>query len=113
MITKTYDFLLKQKSRFVFYINMFGSVLYPKLLQELTHHLTPTWIVNIIPSFLRSRQASYRVSQYTAHPIPIYQGGPQGAVLSPTLFKIYIANIITTATDPQVSIAAYADDIAL
>jgi Reverse transcriptase (RNA-dependent DNA polymerase)/Endonuclease-reverse transcriptase len=90
----------------------FGSVSHPKLLHELTRHSTPAWITNIITSFLHSRKASFRVSKYTAPPVSIHQGVPQGAVLSPTLFNIYTADILTSI-DPQVEVAAYADDIAL
>jgi hypothetical protein len=90
----------------------FGSVLHPKLIQELTRYSTPAWIINIITSFLHSRKASFRVSQYSAQPVSLHQGVPQGAVLSPTLFNIYTANILRSI-DPQVEVAAYADDIAL
>jgi hypothetical protein len=90
----------------------FGSVLHPKLIQELTRYSTPAWIINIITSFLHSRKASFRISQYTAQPVSLHQGVRQGAVLSPSLFNIYTANILTSI-DPQVEVAAYADDIDL
>lgn len=90
----------------------FPSVSHLKLLAELRRYYTPPWIVNIIATFLQHRQASFRVISSIATPKHIYMGLPQGAVLSPLLFNIYTAHLLTTI-DPEISIAAYADDIAL
>ena len=65
-----------------------------------------------IRAFLNGRSASFRADGATSAPVPLHSGVPQGAVLSPLLYNIFTADILSTL--PRSVIASvYADDTAI
>lgn len=89
------------------YDNVVISVLKGKL-----HKLNvPTYITNIIMAILYDRTIGLTndTTQEVRH---LYQGLPQGSVLSPILYNLYSYNLETT-TPSNVNILQYADDLLL
>lgn len=86
----------------------FDTVHHPLLIHKLRPY-TPPHILNLITSYLSHRTFSIKYQQFTSSSRPILAGVPQGAVLSPFLFSLFI-NDAPTIKGVQEFI--YADDIA-
>ena len=69
-------------------------------------------LARFLQGFLSSRQICVRVQAATSTLRPLFSGVPQGSVLSPTLFTIFINDIFANV-DPAVRTSLYADDGAL
>ena len=67
-------------------------------------------LCNLISSFLSDRSISVVVDGATSSPFPISSGVPQGSVLSPTLFLLFINDLLSSNSCP---IHSYADDSTL
>lgn len=60
-------------------------------------------------SYLSERRQFVKVGTYTSDSLKIEYGVPQGSILGPTLFTIYINNIVNSTLD-NADIISYADD---
>ncbi|GFX10607.1 probable RNA-directed DNA polymerase from transposon BS [Trichonephila clavipes] len=67
-------------------------------------------LIKIIHSYLNSRELRVRVENSLSTARPILSGVPQGSLLGPKLFKLYINDIPKAA---EVHLAMYADDTAI
>jgi hypothetical protein len=67
---------------------------------------------NWVKSFLNHRTARVKLEGSLSHAVKIREGVPQGGVISPTLFVIFI-NDITLGIPRHISRALHADDYAL
>eukprot|EP00971_Amphidinium_carterae_P104071 2061062-Amphidinium_carterae.2 len=72
----------------------------------------PRDLVNWLRSFLQDRLARVRVEGDTSPYAHLWAGLPQGSVLAPILFLVYIDDLVK-ALPPSVKAVLYADDIAL
>lgn len=88
----------------------FDSIWHNGLIYKLKKYGFPLHIVKIIKSFLTDRAFKVVINNSTSSPRNITAGVPQGAVLSPTLYSLYVADF-----DPKMGseIALYADDMAI
>ncbi|GFV06516.1 RNA-directed DNA polymerase from mobile element jockey [Trichonephila clavipes] len=67
-------------------------------------------LIKIIHSYLNSREFRIRIEKSLCTPRPILSGVPQGSLLGPKLFNLYISDIPKAA---EVHLAMYADDSAI
>ncbi|GFV97988.1 RNA-directed DNA polymerase from mobile element jockey [Trichonephila clavipes] len=67
-------------------------------------------ILKIIHSYLNSREFRVRVENCLSSPRPVKSGIPQGSLLGPRLFNLYISDIPKA---DNVHLAMYADDTAI
>ena len=72
----------------------------------------PTVILNWIRSFLSQRTQSVRVGNALSTPKMVTSGVPQGSILGPLLFLLFIDDI-DTVIDPNTPISKFADDLKL
>jgi hypothetical protein len=67
-------------------------------------------LIHIIHSYLQNRSFCIVHGSPLSSRRPIRAGVPQGSLLGPTLFNIYINDIPPIENDPNVAISIYADD---
>lgn len=65
----------------------------------------------LIKSYLKSRHQFVNITGHFSDTKPIKSGVPQGSILGPLLFNIYINDIVNTAE--EVKFIIYADDTSL
>ncbi|MBJ5496539.1 hypothetical protein JGG50_25505, partial [Salmonella enterica subsp. enterica serovar Typhimurium] len=70
----------------------------------------PDWMMLIIQDFLSERKFVVQVNHSFSDAKGIKAGVPQGSVLAPTLFNIYMADLKVNA---PAKLALYADDAAI
>lgn len=88
----------------------FDAVWHDGLIHKLMANSYPSQITKLIKSFLSSRKAFVTVQGCASETFDVPAGVPQGSLLSPHLFNLFINDI---PTDDKSDIAIYADDTAL
>lgn len=61
-------------------------------------------------SFLQNRTQSIKIKNFSSDPRPVHRGVPQGSVLSPQLFNIYMQPLTTILRKNNIPFHLYADD---
>ena len=89
----------------------FDSVPHQPLLCKLFYLQVNPFLLRWIHSYLSSRTQSAVLDGAQSDPLPVVSGVPQGSVLGPLLFLVYIDGASNTVLHGK--IAMYADDIAL
>ena len=88
----------------------FGRVWHPDLLHKLKSYGISGQIFGLISSFLSNRQRHVVLDGKCSQEYPVDVGVPQGYILGPTLFLLYINDL---PDDVICNIAIYADDTTL
>ena len=88
----------------------FDSVWVNGLLYRLANLGIVGKFLTVITSFLKPRYVQIKVNDYTSGPLPCHVGVPQGSVLSPLLFAIYIHDMLDNTSGLQLQ---YADDCSI
>jgi len=89
----------------------FDKVWHKGLIYKLAQINTPYYLIKIIEDFLDGRTFKVKIDEYTTESFEIKVGVPQGAVLSPTLFSIYINDVCTKNEKNKSYTMLFADDI--
>lgn len=89
----------------------FDKVWYNGLLFKLIDIKMPDYIISWVRSFLLNRSFSVKLNNYVSKPAPITTGVPQGAVLSPVLFSIFINDVPLNHSKNRKYSLLFADDL--
>jgi len=87
----------------------FDTVNIYKLIEKISKTNIPNNIIKFLSNYLKGRQAYTMLNNTTSKTLKLKAGVPQGGVLSPTLFNIYMSDIPTPPDNIQLEI--YADDM--
>ena len=88
----------------------FDRVWHAGLLHKLTSYWIPGQIFGLISSFLSNRRLRVVLDGKSSQEYPVNAGVPQGSILGPTLFLLYVNDL---PDDVICDIAIYADDTTL
>jgi hypothetical protein len=69
--------------------------------------------INWFNDYLTERQQTVIIDKSSSHPTPLLTGVPQGSVLGPVLFSIYVRELGSVIQKHDVKYAMYADDLQL
>ena len=89
----------------------FDSVWQDGLRFKLSQMELPNKITRLLSSFLDQRSIAVRVGNSVSRQVQLQAGTPQGSVLSPLLFNIFV-NDIPFTSNSDVQISQFADDLA-
>jgi hypothetical protein len=91
----------------------FDSVWHDGLRYRLSQIGLPVKLVRLLSSFLSDRTISVRVGGELSEPVALKAGTPQGSVLSPLLYLIYVNDVPINPTTSKCDGGQFADDISL
>ena len=92
----------------------FDSVPHSLLIQKLTNIQVDPYVVQWINCYLAETERSQMVvvGGVSSSTLPVLSGVPQGSVLGPLLFLIYM-NDVTETISPESTLSLFADDMAI
>ena len=89
----------------------FDTINIHTLIRKLLQTNIPGTIIKLIANYIKGHKAYTTYRNHTSRQRQFKTGGPQGSVLSPTLFNIYTSDLPPPSAPVQVM--AYADDITI
>lgn len=93
---------------FIDFSKAFDKVPHRRLLWKLRNLGIEGKVFSWISDFLQGRSMSVQVNEALSDPAPVLSGVPQGSVLGPELFKMYINDL---PSELQADCLLYADDV--
>ena len=119
LLTATNDWLEMMESGieaaavFFDFTKAFDSVPHKPLIEKLQAIGLDAYLVQWITDYLTNRMQYVVVNGVASKPLSVISGVPQGSVLGPLLFLIFINGIAELPLSPESKLVMYADDILL
>jgi hypothetical protein len=111
----TTNFKYKKETIVVFLdvVNAFPSVWHDGLLYKIANMGLPKLYVKWIKSYLENRRAEVDINEGLVVKKSLNRGLPQGAVLSPILWSLFMNDLFKVVSKEGVEIIGFADDVAI
>lgn len=90
----------------------FDSAWHDRLRHQMLQAGMPPMLLRILSDYLRDRKMQVRVNNSLSDLYPIQAGVPQGGILSPLLYLLYVSEM-PTPTNPSVKRSQFADDMSI
>lgn len=90
----------------------FDSVWHNGIRYKLINYNLPKYITRLLSSYITNREISVKISQDTSHAVQLAAGTPQGSVLSPLIFILYV-NDLPINPHNNTHVSQFADDLAI
>lgn len=87
----------------------FDTIYHAKLIRKMRELGVAVEIIKWVTAYLHNREQFVEISGARSHTLPVMSGVPQGSVLGPILFLLYI-NDIAKAVDSSIEVRLFADD---
>ena len=91
----------------------FDTVHHKVLLNKLQNIGVQGFELNWFESYLSNRQQVTKIGDFTSNPAFVNFGVPQGSILGPLLFTLYINSLSSVITNNNAKVTLYADDTAI
>ena len=91
----------------------FDTVPHTRLLDKLSQLKIHPYLIDLIQSYLTERLQCVVINGATSEPVSVISGVPQGSVLGPLLFIIYVNALCELNLSSSCKLAMYADDLVL
>ncbi|MEL7308367.1 MAG: reverse transcriptase family protein [Pseudomonadota bacterium] len=108
-ITKFLDSDMPVDMIYIDFRKAFDSVPHQRLLAKLSHYGISGSLIDLVSSFLTGRRQRVALRNEYSDWLPVKSGVPQGSVLGPLFFLLYINDIDNSL--PKCNIIKFADDI--
>ena len=100
-------------SIYIDFAKAFDKVDHGLLIQKLKFYGISDTFLTWISNFLSNRTQTVLINNHHSYPTSVQSGVPQGSVLGPLLFIIYINDLIQAINNPNTKIFTFADDTKL
>ena len=91
----------------------FDTVPHRRLLEKLSQVHLCTYVVDLIESYLTERSQRVVMNGASSQPVHVLSGVPQGSVLGPLLFIVYVNTLNNLKLSGGSKLVMYADDLVL
>ena len=94
---------------YIDFCKAFDSVVHSKLLLKLEQTGIKGTLLTWIKAFLSNRSQKVKINGQLSEPLPVTSGVPQGSVLGPSLFLVYINDLVQSIQHSKIML--FADDL--